>query len=90
MAGAIVTSFDPAKPILNDISTLGHNEPRLPWYRTVTRWGQVNITERDPERYDIEWWRGQWKRTETKGVVINAGGIVAYYPTKIPFHKEAS
>ncbi|MBL7698618.1 MAG: beta-galactosidase [Chitinophagaceae bacterium] len=89
VTGAIVTSFDPAKPILNEISVLGQNEPKIPWYRTVTRWGQVNITERDPERYDIEWWRGQWKRTETKGVVINAGGIVAYYPTKIPFHKEA-
>ena len=21
------------------------------------RWGQTNITEDDPPRYDIEWWR---------------------------------
>ena len=26
----------------------------LPWYKRITRWGQVNITEKDPERYDIE------------------------------------
>ncbi len=24
-----------------------------PWYKTVTRWGQVNITEKDPPQYDI-------------------------------------
>jgi hypothetical protein len=60
-----------------------------PWYRTVTRWGQVNITEKDPQQYDIHWWRGYWKRTNTKGIVVNAGGIVAYYPTKIPLHRKA-
>src|SRR5919202_1373770 len=64
-------------------------QPRTPWYRRTTRWGQTNITEKDPERYDIEWWRGQWKRTATQGVIINAGGIVAYYPSKFPLHHRA-
>ena len=36
---------------------------RDPWYRTATRWGQVNITEKDPAGYDIPWWRNYWKRT---------------------------
>jgi hypothetical protein len=62
---------------------------QLPWYKTVTRWGQVNITEKDPPQYDIAWWRKFWKRTETKGIIINAGGIVAYYPTKVPLHRKA-
>src|SRR5450755_639293 len=61
-----------------------------PWYKTVTRWGQVNITEKDPPQYDIPWWRNYWKRTDTKGIIVNAGGIVAYYPTKIPLHKKAA
>jgi hypothetical protein len=61
----------------------------MPWYKRITRWGQVNITEKDPDRYDIEWWRKYWKQTETQGVIINAGGIVAYYPTRIPLHKRA-
>jgi hypothetical protein len=87
-AGTAVTSFNPTGNILNDLSSIGSN-PKLPWYRTITRWGQVNITEKDPQQYDIEWWRKYWKRTETQGVIINAGGIVAYYPTKIPFHKQA-
>ena len=60
-----------------------------PWYRNITRWGQINITEIDPTQYDIPWWREFWKESETQGVVINAGGIVAYYPTEIPLHRPA-
>ena len=61
----------------------------LPWYRRTLRWGQTNITEIDPARYDIAWWRGHWKRTQTQGVIINAGGIVAYYPSRVPLHRPA-
>ncbi|HTI07726.1 MAG TPA: hypothetical protein VL832_04190 [Puia sp.] len=61
----------------------------IPWYQRITRWGQVNITEKDPAQYDVGWWRSYWRRTETQGVIINAGGIVAYYPTKIPYHRKA-
>lgn len=57
-----------------------------PWHRRVYRWGQTNITEIDPARYDISWWRQYWKRTEVQGVIINAGGIYAYYPSKFPLH----
>src|SRR3954470_4655610 len=60
-----------------------------PWYRTAVRWGQTNITERDPTRYDIAWWREYWKRTAIQGVIINAGGIVAYYPSKFPLQHRA-
>jgi hypothetical protein len=60
-----------------------------PWYRRVTRWGQTNITEKDPAHYDISWWRNHWKSTETQGVIINAGGIVAYYPSKVALHRQA-
>lgn len=61
-----------------------------PWYRRITRWGQINITENDPPRYDIPWWREFWKETDTQGVVVNAGGIVAYYPTKIRLQHKAT
>ena len=60
-----------------------------PWYLRTCRWGQTNITELDPVQYDIAWWRGYWKRTEVQGVIINAGGIVAYYPSKFPLHHRA-
>jgi hypothetical protein len=61
-----------------------------PWYRRAYRWGQTNITEKDPEHYDIAWWRTQWKRTQVQAVIINAGGIVAYYPSKFPLHHRAA
>ena len=76
-------------------SSIAANKPgdspskSVPWYRRTLRWGQTNITEIDPERYDIEWWRRYWRRTETQGVIINAGGIVAYYPSKVPLHHQA-
>ncbi|HEX6971941.1 MAG TPA: beta-galactosidase [Limnochordia bacterium] len=56
-----------------------HNTP---WYRRTYRWGQTNLTEIDPTRYDAEWWRAYWRRTRIQGVIVNAGGIVTYYPTR--------
>jgi hypothetical protein len=70
-------------------SSFFETDGRIPWYRKVTRWGQTNITEKDPPGYDIEWWRKHWKATDVQGVIINAGGIVAYYPSKIPLHRQA-
>lgn len=61
----------------------------LPWYRRAYRWGQTNITEDDPPNYDIPFWRQHWKQTATQAVIINAGGIVAYYPSKFPLHHRA-
>jgi Hypothetical glycosyl hydrolase 6 len=60
-----------------------------PWFRRTYRWGQTNITEKDPVRYDIPWWREFWKRTEVQGVIVNGGGIVAYYPSKFPLQHQA-
>ena len=60
-----------------------------PWYRRAVRWGQTNITEADAANYDIAWWRDYWRRTQVQGVIINAGGIVAYYPSRDPLHYRA-
>ena len=60
-----------------------------PWYRRTYRWGQTNITEEDPARYDTEWWREHWRRTRVQGVIVNAGGIVAYYPAADPLQHRA-
>ncbi|RYE88806.1 MAG: Tat pathway signal protein [Hyphomicrobiales bacterium] len=61
----------------------------LPWYNTTLRWGQTNLVECDPERYDADWWREHWRRTRVQGIIVNAGGIVAYYPSKFPLHHRA-
>lgn len=59
-----------------------------PWYRKARRWGQINITEVDGNM-DIGFWRGYWKDTHTQVMILNAGGVVAYYPTKVPYHRKA-
>lgn len=74
-------------PILqNNIQGQGGGGGELPWYRKAYRWGQTNINEKDPNRYDIGWWREHWRRTRVQGLVINAGGIVAYYPSRYQLH----
>lgn len=65
------------------------NDHIVPWYLRVKRWGQTNITEKDPGQYDIEWWRKHWKSTQIQGVIVNAGGIVAYYPSRVPLHRQS-
>ena len=76
----------PAPSATPDSATPRGSEP---WYRRCVRWGQTNITEIDPTRYDIAWWREHWRRTAVQGVIVNAGGIVAYYPSQIPLHHRA-
>ena len=67
----------------------GVAKDEIPWYRRIKRWGQINITEDNADDFDIEWWRGYWKKTETQGIVLNAGGVLAYYPSKVPLHRRA-
>ncbi|HEY3373313.1 MAG TPA: beta-galactosidase [Prolixibacteraceae bacterium] len=67
----------------------GIEDVAVPWFRRITRWGQTNITEKDPANYDISWWRNYWKSTQIQGIIVNAGGIVAYYPSKVPLHRQA-
>ncbi|MGV8989406.1 MAG: alpha-amylase family protein [Cypionkella sp.] len=62
---------------------------QAPWYRTALRWAQTNLTEIDPTRYDAAFWRAHWKETNIQGVIVNAGGIVAYYPSDFPLHHRA-
>lgn len=51
------------------------------WYEMVQRLGQVNLTEADAANCDVDFWRRFWKTTKTQAVIVNAGGIVAYYPS---------
>ena len=56
------------------------------WVWQPMRWVQVNFTEDDPGRFDPNFWLGFIRRTNTQGVCLSAGGIVAFYPTTVPFH----
>jgi hypothetical protein len=71
-------------------STTVRGADSRPWHQKILRWGQTNLTEMDPSRIDIDFWRAHWKRTRVQGIVINAGGIAAFYPTEVPYHHRAS
>jgi hypothetical protein len=86
---ALVVSGGAAVPTLVQADGHSTRPQATPWYRRAYLWGQTNITEKDPVQYDIGWWREQWKRTQVQAVIINAGGIVAYYPSKFPLHHRA-
>jgi Hypothetical glycosyl hydrolase 6/Beta-galactosidase trimerisation domain len=60
-----------------------------PWYATMRRCGQTNFNERDPIELDIHWWIDYWSSLKLDALLLNAGGIMAFYPTKIPYHHRS-
>ena len=65
------------------------DEPRAPWFTRVRRWVQTNLNEQDPATYDPAPWADYWRRTRAQGVIVNAGGIVAFYPSRHEWHHRA-
>jgi hypothetical protein len=60
-----------------------------PWQLRTRRWSQINLTDEDPAKFDLAFWRAYWKETRTQGVLLNAGGVSAFYPSKVPEHHRA-
>lgn len=65
--------------------------PPEPWFDKPMRWAQIVLTEDDPSNglYDARWWIDLFRRTHSNAANLSAGGCVAYYPTKIPFHHRS-
>jgi hypothetical protein len=64
-------------------------QSRVPWYQKMRRCGQINFNERDPQALDINAWLDYWTSLKLDALLLNAGGIVAFYPTKIPYHHRS-
>ena len=60
-----------------------------PWYKTMRRCGQINYNERDPLTIDANAWGDYWASLKVDAVLLNGGGIVAFYPTQIPYHHRS-
>jgi hypothetical protein len=56
------------------------------WYRSATRWTQLTLAEDDPIRFDPEFWIDLFRRSRSNATCLSAGGYIAYYPSKVPFH----
>ena len=59
------------------------------WEREPMRWSQVAFTDDDPQRCDPQFWFEHWKRARVEGTCLSAGGVTAYYPTKVLFHTRS-
>ncbi len=60
-----------------------------PWYETMRRCGQLNLNERDPLTLDVTAWIEYWASLKLDALLLNGGGIVAFYPTEIPYHHRS-
>lgn len=61
----------------------------MPWYDQFIRFGQVVLHEADPPHVDIDWWQERWRENGFGGVALSAGGVLAFYPTDVPFHRRS-
>ncbi|WP_276373502.1 beta-galactosidase trimerization domain-containing protein [Chryseolinea sp. H1M3-3] len=60
-----------------------------PWFDRSMRWAQLAFVENDPGRYDPDFWLDYFRKIHADGVLLSAGGIVAFYPTTIPLHHRS-
>lgn len=89
LAGAAALS-EPAHSVLVTGEGLPQSSSNssLPWQRQIRRAGQLNMTEHDPVSLDVEAWADYWANLKVGMTYISVTGILAYYQTKVPFHKK--
>ena len=59
-----------------------------PWQKKIRRVGQSNMTEHDPAVMNIEAWADYWHSAQADIVFISVTGILAFYPSKVKFHRH--
>jgi hypothetical protein len=59
-----------------------------PWQRKIRRLGQLNMTEHDPVVLNVEEWADYWASLKVDATLVSVTGIVAFYQTKVPFHRK--
>jgi hypothetical protein len=59
------------------------------WFDKPMRWAQLVLVENDPGSFDPDFWLGYFKKVHADAACLSAGGIVAYYPTKVPLHHRS-
>lgn len=77
-----------AASVLLTAPGLGRSEDK-PWYESMRRCGQINFNERDPLAMDVETWADYWASLKVDAVLLNGGGILAFYPTDVPYHHRS-
>jgi len=63
-------------------------DAEVPWQRKIRRLGQLNMTEHDPVVLNVEEWADYWASLKVDAVLVSVTGILAFYQTKVPFHRK--
>jgi hypothetical protein len=58
------------------------------WYLGPMRWLTMNLVQDDPGKFDPDFWLDYLKRCHVDAASWNSGGIVAFYPTRLPHHRR--
>ena len=61
-----------------------------PWFDKPMRWAQLVLVENDPGQFDPDFWLEYFKKIHADAACLNAGGIVAFYPTAVPYHHRSA
>ncbi len=61
----------------------------VPWYRRIRRVGQTNFNEKDPVNANVEQWADYWASAKVDAVALSVSGLVAFYPTEVPFFRRS-
>src|SRR6188472_1164740 len=85
------TGFISGGIIVSGPAALNAQTPQDPIIQMMDamRWAQLAFVENDPGHYDPDFWLGYFKRIHAQGALLSAGGVVAFYPTNIPFHHRS-
>jgi len=63
-------------------------DAEIPWQRKIRRLGQLNMTEHDPVVLNVEELADYWASLKVDAVLVSVTGILAFYQTKVPFHRK--
>jgi len=86
---ADVATSGPAPKLIPLPARLAPIDPAtLPWQQKIRRVGQSNMTEHDPAVMNVEKWANYWHSAGADIVFISVTGILAFYPSKVKFHRH--
>ncbi|MFT3933605.1 MAG: beta-galactosidase trimerization domain-containing protein [Chitinophagaceae bacterium] len=89
-SGLLAGGFTLARPSFASKNFIETPTADTPWFGKAMRWAQLAFVETDPGHYDPDFWLAYFKKIHADGALLSAGGVVAFYPTKIPLHHRSN